>query len=86
MEAAGDIAFRIDPSGLIRQASKRAARLLGSTADIRSDLRGCALSTLAIDVDQPALRNAIVDATARANRCSWRRACVAATCKRATCA
>ena len=66
MEAAGDIAFRIDPSGLIRQASKRAARLLGSTADIRSDLRGCALSTLAIDVDQPALRNAIVDATARA--------------------
>jgi diguanylate cyclase (GGDEF)-like protein len=62
MEAAGDIAFRIDPSGLIRQASKRAARLLGSMGD----MRGNALSSLAAEVDQPALRNAIVDAIARA--------------------
>jgi diguanylate cyclase (GGDEF)-like protein len=62
MEAVGDIAFRIDPSGLIRHASARAVRLLGHTGD----LRGATLSTLAIEIDQPALRNAIVDATVRA--------------------
>jgi diguanylate cyclase (GGDEF)-like protein len=62
MEAAGDIAFRIDPSGLIHHASARAASLLGSACA----QRGATLSALAIDVDQPALRNAIVDATARA--------------------
>jgi diguanylate cyclase (GGDEF)-like protein len=62
MEAAGDIAFRIDPSGLIRHASRHAERQLGRTGE----LRGAMLSTLAIEIDQPALRNAIVDATARA--------------------
>jgi diguanylate cyclase (GGDEF)-like protein len=62
MEAAGDIAFRIDPSGLIRHASRHAERQLGRTGE----LRGAMLSTLAIETDQPALRNAIVDATARA--------------------
>ncbi len=60
MEAVGDIAFRIDPSGLIRHASRRAERLLD-----KAGLRGSMLSALAIDVDQPAVRNAIVDATAR---------------------
>jgi diguanylate cyclase (GGDEF)-like protein len=62
MEAVGDIAFRIDPSGLIRQASKRGQRLLG----VVGELRGTALPSLAIEADQPALRNAIVDAIARA--------------------
>jgi diguanylate cyclase (GGDEF)-like protein len=62
MEAVGDVAFRIDPSGLIRHASRRGQRLLGAVGE----LRGTALPSLAIDVDQPALRNAIVDATARA--------------------
>jgi diguanylate cyclase (GGDEF)-like protein len=62
LEAVGDIAFRIDPSGLIRHASRRAVHLLGHTGD----LRGATLSALAIEIDQPALRNAIVDATARA--------------------
>jgi diguanylate cyclase (GGDEF)-like protein len=62
MEAVGDIAFRIDPSGLIRHASARAVRLLGPTIE----LRGATLSALAVEVDQPALRNAIVDATVRA--------------------
>jgi diguanylate cyclase (GGDEF)-like protein len=62
MEAAGDIAFRIDPSGLIHHASARAVSLLGGACA----QRGATLSALAIDVDQPALRNAIVDATARA--------------------
>ncbi|WP_442122065.1 putative bifunctional diguanylate cyclase/phosphodiesterase [Massilia sp. 2TAF26] len=61
MEAAGDIAFRIDPSGLIRHASRRTLRLLGA-----AELRGTSLPSLALEADQPALRNAIVDATARA--------------------
>jgi diguanylate cyclase (GGDEF)-like protein/PAS domain S-box-containing protein len=62
MEAAGDIAFRIDPSGLIRHASQRARKLLGKD----EELHGSPLPALALDIDQPALRNAIVDATARA--------------------
>jgi diguanylate cyclase (GGDEF)-like protein len=66
LEAVGDIAFRIDPSGLIRHASTRAVRLLGHTGTLRGELRGATLSTLAAEIDQPALRNAIVDATVRA--------------------
>jgi diguanylate cyclase (GGDEF)-like protein len=62
MEAVGDIAFRIDPSGLIRHASRRGQRLLGTVGE----MRGAMLPTLAVEIDQPALRNAIVDATARA--------------------
>ncbi|ALK97162.1 histidine kinase [Massilia sp. WF1] len=61
MEAVGDIAFRIDPSGLIRHASQRSLRLLAAAGD----LRGTSLPALALDVDQAALRNAIVDAIAR---------------------
>jgi diguanylate cyclase (GGDEF)-like protein len=66
MEAVGDIAFRIDPSGLIRHASARAEGMLGNTRGPGRELRGTSLSALAIEVDQPALRNAIVDATVRA--------------------
>jgi diguanylate cyclase (GGDEF)-like protein len=62
MDAAADIAFRIDPSGLIRHASQRARHLFARAGE----LRGSPLSALALDIDQPALRNAIVDATARA--------------------
>jgi diguanylate cyclase (GGDEF)-like protein len=62
MEAVGDIAFRIDPSGLIRHASQRTRQLLG----LATELRTIPLPALALEVDQPALRNAIVDATARA--------------------
>jgi diguanylate cyclase (GGDEF)-like protein len=66
MEAVGDIAFRIDPSGLIRHASQRAQDLLKGTGGQGAGLRGTPLPALATDVDQPALRNAIVDAIARA--------------------
>jgi diguanylate cyclase (GGDEF)-like protein len=62
MEAAGDIAFRIDPSGLIRHASRRAQSLFARAGELRAS----PLPALALDIDQPALRNAIVDATARA--------------------
>jgi diguanylate cyclase (GGDEF)-like protein len=62
MEAAGDIAFRIDPSGLIRHASRRAQQLFARAGELRAS----PLPALALDIDQPALRNAIVDATARA--------------------
>jgi diguanylate cyclase (GGDEF)-like protein len=61
MEAVGDVVFRLDPSGLIRFASQRA---LGFGPD-GALLVGSPLSTLALDADQPALRNAIVDANAR---------------------
>jgi diguanylate cyclase (GGDEF)-like protein len=70
MEAVGDIAFRIDPAGLIRHASRRARDLLGDPAGQGSGqatgLQGTPLPALALDIDQAALRNAIVDATARA--------------------
>jgi diguanylate cyclase (GGDEF)-like protein len=69
MEAVGDIAFRIDPAGLIRHASRRAQDLLGDPAGQGSGqgtgLQGTPLPALALDIDQAALRNAIVDATAR---------------------
>ena len=57
MEAAGDVAFRLDPSGLILHASQRAERLIGTMP-----LAGTVLTTLAVDADQAALRNALVDA------------------------
>jgi diguanylate cyclase (GGDEF)-like protein len=60
MEAMGDLAFRIDPSGLILHASRRCLDLLGQAEPV-----GASLVTLALDVDQAALRNAIVDASAR---------------------
>jgi diguanylate cyclase (GGDEF)-like protein len=58
MEAVGDVVFRIDPSGLIRFASARARRLLAADAT----LAGSSLLALALEVDQAALRNALVDA------------------------
>lgn len=61
MEAAGDLVFRLDPSGLIRFASQRACRLLADGAV----LAGKSLPALAAELDQAALRNAIVDAGAR---------------------
>jgi diguanylate cyclase (GGDEF)-like protein len=61
LEAAGDVVFRLDPSGLIRFASHRAHQLLAAGAP----LAGSALPLLAPETDQAALRNAIVDATAR---------------------
>ncbi|WP_323141501.1 putative bifunctional diguanylate cyclase/phosphodiesterase [Massilia phyllosphaerae] len=61
LEAAGDVVFRLDPSGLIRFASQRARQRLGAGAP----LAGSALPLLAREADQAALRNAIVDATAR---------------------
>jgi diguanylate cyclase (GGDEF)-like protein len=61
MEAVGDVVFRLDPSGLIRFASPRALRLLAGGGA----LAGSQLVALAAEVDQAALRNAIVDATAR---------------------
>jgi predicted signal transduction protein with EAL and GGDEF domain len=57
MEAVGDVAFRLDPSGLIRYASERTRRLFGA-----QPLAGTVLTNLAVDVDQAALRNALVDA------------------------
>ncbi len=61
LEAAGDVVFRLDPSGLIRFASERARQRLGAGAP----LAGSALPLLAPEADQAALRNALVDATAR---------------------
>jgi diguanylate cyclase (GGDEF)-like protein len=58
MEAAGDVVFRLDPSGLIQFASARARRRLAAGAA----LAGSSLLALALEVDQAALRNAIVDA------------------------
>ncbi|MBW8901422.1 MAG: GGDEF domain-containing protein [Massilia sp.] len=59
LEAAGDIVFRLDPVGRIVYASLRAIRLIGASRE----LYGVMLTTLAVDTDQPALRNAIADAS-----------------------
>jgi diguanylate cyclase (GGDEF)-like protein len=61
MEAVGDVVFRLDPSGLIRFASQRARRFGPGGAPAI----GTPLSALALELDQPALRNAIVDAKVR---------------------
>ena len=58
LEAAGDIVFVLDTSGAIRNASKSAVALAGTT----SGLRGAGLAALVADADQPVLRNAIADA------------------------
>jgi diguanylate cyclase (GGDEF)-like protein len=58
LQAAGDIVLRIDGAGLIRFASAGALAL----AAPRSLPHGSALTALAVDADQPAVRNAIVDA------------------------
>ncbi|WP_373994589.1 putative bifunctional diguanylate cyclase/phosphodiesterase [Massilia sp. 9096] len=61
MDAVGDVAFRLDPSGLILHASQRTRRFAGE----RALGAGSALVALAPEVDQAALRAAIVDACAR---------------------
>ncbi|WP_296945758.1 bifunctional diguanylate cyclase/phosphodiesterase [uncultured Massilia sp.] len=58
LEAMGDIALRIDPGGMVRASSQRTLRALGAGAP----LAGTTLLALAAEPDQPALRNAIVDA------------------------
>jgi diguanylate cyclase (GGDEF)-like protein len=55
METAGDAVFRVTPGGLIRAASTRAQRLAGVES-------GRALVSLVHEIDQPALRNALVSA------------------------
>jgi diguanylate cyclase (GGDEF)-like protein/PAS domain S-box-containing protein len=60
MESAGDVVFRLEPAGAILYASQRAIKLLG----LSRDLYGILLTTLAAEIDQPALRNAIADAAA----------------------
>ncbi|MFL6674232.1 MAG: putative bifunctional diguanylate cyclase/phosphodiesterase [Massilia sp.] len=60
MEGAADLALRVTPTGLIRFASRRAA------AHAASELQGAMLATLFADPDQPAVRNALVDAHAGA--------------------
>jgi diguanylate cyclase (GGDEF)-like protein len=58
MEAAGDVVFRLDPAGRILFASRRAARLIA----LPRDPQGIVLTTLANEIDQPALRAAFADA------------------------
>src|SRR5437868_14840855 len=58
LEAAGDIVFRLTPSGLIRFASLGACRALGAGRD----LLGTAFVTLLAEPDQGTVRNALVDA------------------------
>jgi diguanylate cyclase (GGDEF)-like protein len=58
MEAAGDLVFRLNPAGQILFASQRAIAALG----IAPELASVMMTTLATEVDQPALRNAIADA------------------------
>jgi len=60
LEAAGDVVFQLAPSGQIRLASRRTARLVGDGRE----LEGTMLTALANEFDQPALRNAIADAFA----------------------
>lgn len=55
LETAGDAVFRVAPDGAIHAAGSRAQRLFGYEA-------GCSLVTLVHEVDQPALRNALVSA------------------------
>jgi len=64
MEAAGEVVFRLDRSGLIRHASERTLRLLGGEVAVALP-PGTPLAALAPEPDQAALRNAIADATAR---------------------
>jgi PAS domain-containing protein len=58
LEAAGDIVFRVTLGGQVRAASRRALTLSGVEPG------GRPLVSLVHDVDQPALRNALVSAGA----------------------
>lgn len=63
MEAAGDAVFRLDQAGRIEHASLRALRLFGQGRP----LDGIALSTLAVESDQPQLEAAIAGAASGGN-------------------
>jgi diguanylate cyclase (GGDEF)-like protein len=63
MEAAGDCAFRIAPSGEIRSASRRTLGLLGLLG-LESGAEGRPLADLITEADGAALRTAIADAHA----------------------
>lgn len=63
LEAAGDAVFRLDPTGTIGGASQRALRIPG----MPDGLQGMPLTALAAEIDQPALRQAIADATHSTN-------------------
>ncbi|TFW31572.1 putative bifunctional diguanylate cyclase/phosphodiesterase [Massilia horti] len=56
LEVAGDVVLRLTPSGLIRFASQRTLGLLGPGQ------RPGSLLALVNDTDQPAVRNALIDA------------------------
>jgi diguanylate cyclase (GGDEF)-like protein len=60
MEAAGDVVFRLEPTGKIVFASQRAHALIIP----QRKLEGILLTVLVAEIDQPALRNAIADAAA----------------------
>src|SRR5450830_624992 len=75
MEAAGDAVFRLDQAGRIEHASLRALRLFGHGRP----LDGIALSTLAVDVDQAMLVDAIAAAGAEPGLVSVRLQAHAAT-------
>ena len=62
MEAAGELALRVDLAGQISRASRRAHALLG----LASPLGATMLTSLAAEPDQPSLRNAVQDAVAAA--------------------
>jgi diguanylate cyclase (GGDEF)-like protein len=62
MEAAGDCALRIAPSGEIRSASRRTVRLLG----LQTPVVGMSLTSFIDEADAAALRMAIVGAHAAA--------------------
>ena len=62
MEAAGDVVFRVTSSGEIRQASRRAQRLVGASFP----LEGRLLTSIVSEFDQAALRTAFVDVQAAA--------------------
>ncbi len=58
LEAAGDAVFRLAPTGVVRQASRRAVRLVAPG----HPLEGAPLASLVNEIDQPALRAALADA------------------------
>ena len=60
LDAAGDVVFRLTQGGLLRAASERACALLR----LAPEAGPLVLTTLAVDTDQAALRNAIAEAAA----------------------
>jgi diguanylate cyclase (GGDEF)-like protein len=62
MEAAGELALRLDLTGQVCRASRRTSALLG----LAGPFSGTMFMSLAAEPDQPALRNAVQDALAAA--------------------